>query len=170
VVCLALLTTGCTQKEFAPEKAQAIVGATPIHLDAEQVMLSTSQLECGVQNELWDAPGPLSQGRSVARLLDAGRALHFDDDVVVTENGYHQPYVQIRGDFPMQLADGPSIKDEDSDGKLVEGKLLVMIPHMCFTDGLPVMGVRKGQFSQDVNPVLEFRLLADGWHFTKLLH
>jgi hypothetical protein len=33
-----------------------------------------------------------------------------------------------------------------------------------------VLGVRKGRFSQDVNPVLDFRLLADGWHFNKLMH
>jgi hypothetical protein len=149
------------------------MGATPIHLDAEQVSLTSGQLECGAQNDLWDQPGPILPGanqRSVARLLDAGRALHFDDDVVVTEPGYRQPYVQIRGDFMLQLADGPTIKDEGSDGRLVEGKLLVIIPHMCFPDPLPILGVRKGRFSQDALPVLEFRLLNDGWHFSKLVH
>jgi hypothetical protein len=70
----------------------------------------------------------------------------------------------------LQLADGPTIKDEGSDGRLVEGKLLVIIPHMCFPDPLPILGVRKGRFSQDALPVLEFRLLNDGWHFSKLVH
>ena len=107
--------------------------------------------------------------RSVARLLPAGRALHFDDDVVVAEPGYRQPYVQIRGEFMLQLGDA-NIKDEGSDGRLVDGKLMVLIPHMCFSDPLPVLGVRKGKFSEDVNPVMEFRLLNDGWHFSKLVH
>ena len=47
----------CTQTEFPPEKAQAIMGSAPVHLDAEQVSLTGSQLDCGVQNELWEAPG-----------------------------------------------------------------------------------------------------------------
>ena len=49
--------------------------------------------------------GPLEQQRSVSRILAAGKALHFDDDVVVAETGYRQPYVQIRGDFMLQLGE-----------------------------------------------------------------
>ncbi|HEY1760485.1 MAG TPA: hypothetical protein VGG72_34240 [Bryobacteraceae bacterium] len=146
------------------------MAAAPIHLDAEQVSLTGSQLDCGVQNELWEAPSPLVQERSISRILAAGQALHFDDDVVVAEPGYHQPYVQIRGDFVVGLADGPNIKDDGPDGKLVDGKLLVTIPHMCFSDALPILGVRRGKFTQDVNPVLQFSLLNDGWHFMKLVH
>jgi hypothetical protein len=137
------------------------------------VSLTGQQLECGVQNDLWEQPGAILPGanqRSVARLLAAGKALHFDDDVVVNESGYHQPYVQIRGDFNVQLGDIASVKDEGSDGKLVEGKLMVTIPQTCFSDPLPVLGVRKGKFSQEATPVLEFRLMNDGWHFTKLVH
>jgi hypothetical protein len=170
VVCLGLAATGCTQKEFQAEKAQSIMATGPIHLDAEQVTLTGQQLDCGTQNDLWDPPGKLMQERSSAHLLAAGRALQFDDDVVVAEPGYHQPYVQIRGDFMLQLADGPSIRDEGSDGRLVEGKLMVIIPHMCFSDPLPILGVRKGRFSQEALPVMEFHLLNDGWHFTKLVH
>lgn len=170
VACLALGTTGCVQKEFQDQKAQGLIAVAPIHLDAEQVMLTIGQLECGVTSDLWDSPGPLMQERSVARLLAAGKALHFDDDVIVSEPGYRMPYVQIRGDFMMQLADGPNTKDEGSDGRLVDGKLMVLMPHMCFADPLPVLGVRKGKFSEDVNPVMEFRLLNDGWHFMKLVH
>jgi hypothetical protein len=143
----------------------------PIHLDAEQVSMTLSQFECGVQNDLWDPPGPPSAGqRTSARLEQAGRDLHFDDDVVVTELGSHQPYVQVRGDFMLQLADGPTVRDDGSDGRLVEGKLMVIVPHSCFSDPLPVLGVRKGRFSEDVQPVMQFRLLNDGWHFTKLVH
>ena len=170
VVFVGLGTTGCTQTEFQQEKAQGIIAAAPIHLDAEQVSLTGQQLDCGIQNDLWESPGPIQQERSVSRILAAGKALHFDDDVVVTETGYRQPYVQIRGDFMLQLADSPNIKDEGPDGKRVEGKLTVTIPHMCFADPLPILGVRKGKFSQDASPVLEFRLLNDGWHFVKLAH
>jgi hypothetical protein len=173
VVCLGLGTTGCVQKEFQQEKAQNILAAVPIHLDAEQVMLTAQQVECGVQNDLWDPPSTALPGaaveHSVARLLAAGKELHFDDDVIVAEPGYRQPYVQIRGNFMLQLGD-TNIKEEGSDGRLVDGKLVVLIPHMCFSDPLPVLGVRKGKFSEDVNPVMEFRLLNDGWHFMKLVH
>jgi hypothetical protein len=173
VLCLGLASTSCVQSEFQQQKAQNLVGTVPIHLDAEQVMLSNGQVECGVQNELWDAPTATVPGtleRSTARLLAAGKALHFDDDVVVIEPGYRQPYVQLRGDFMLQLPEGPTIRDEGSDGKLVEGKLSVLIPHTCFADPLPILGVRKGKFSEDAIPVLEFRLLNDGWHFMKLVH
>jgi hypothetical protein len=170
VVCLGLGTTGCVQREFQQEKAQNILAAVPVHLDAEQVSLTQQQVECGAQNDLWDPPTPMQQERSVARLLAAGRALHFDDDVVVMEPGYHQPYAQIRGDFMVQLGDSPNIKDEGSDGKLVEGKLMVIIPNTCFSDPVPVLGVRRGKFSQDALPVMEFRLQNDGWRFVKLVH
>jgi hypothetical protein len=148
------------------------MSSAPIHLDAEQVSLTYGQVECGVQYDLWDPPTTAQQqgDRTTARLEQAGRDLHFDDDVVMTETGYHSPYAQVRGDFMLQLADGPSIRDDGSDGRLVEGKLLVVIPQTCFPDPVPVMGVRKGKFTQDSLPVMQFRLLQDGWHFTKLIH
>jgi hypothetical protein len=170
VVCLELATTGCVQKEFQDVKAQNIMASGPIHLDAEQVSLTFQQVECGAQNDLWEPPGPaVAQERSTARLLPAGRALHFDDDVVVNESGFRSPYVQVRGDFMMQL-DGPSVRDNGPDSKLVEGRLVAIVPQSCFAEPLPVLGVRKGKFSQEVPPVLEFDLKNDGWHFTKLVH
>lgn len=176
VICLTFAATGCTQTDFPDTKAQAIISSAPIHLDAEQVSLTQSQVECGVQNELWEAPsgsgggGVAAAAHSTARLLPAGRDLHFDDDVVVSEPGFRQPYAQVRGDFMVQLADGPSIRDDGSDGKLVEGKLMVIIPQTCFARPLPVLGVRKGKFSEDASPVIEFRLQNDGWRFDKLVH
>jgi hypothetical protein len=170
-VCLGLTATGCVQKEFPPEKAQSLMSTAPIHLDAEQVTLTQGQVECGAQYDLWEPPPPnvTSTARFSARLLQAGRDLHFDDDVVVAEPGFHQPYVQVRGDFMMQL-DNPNIHGEGADGRLVEGKLGVIIPHQCFNDPLPVLGVRKGHFTQDAQPVMEFHLDPDGWHFVKLVH
>jgi hypothetical protein len=167
---LGLGTTGCVQTEFQEQKAQNIIAAVPVHLDAEQVSLSFQQVQCGAQNDLWEQPGQVRQEHAAARLLAAGKELHFDDDVVVAEPGYSQPYVQVRGDFKLQLAGGPSIRDDGSDGRIVEGKLGVIIPNSCFPDALPLMGVRKGKFSPDALPVMEFRLLNDGWHFDKLIH
>lgn len=170
VAGLTLLSAGCVQKEFQDTKAQNIMSTSPIHLDAEQVSLTISQLECGIQSELWEPPVNSSPGHSTSRLDQAGRDLHFDDDVVVTDPDFHTPYVQVRGDFMMQLADGPTVRDDGPDGRLVDGKLSVIIPQTCFTDPLPVMGVRKGRFNQDVNPIIHFKLLDDGWHFDKLVH
>lgn len=172
VLCLGLTTTGCVQKEFPPEKAQSIMTAGPIHLDAEQVSLSMGQVECGAQYDLWEPPpANITSGmHASARLLQAGRDLHFDDDVVVAEPGFHSPYVQLRGDFMMQLPIDMTVHEDGADGRLVEGKLMVVIPHQCFNDPLPVLGVRKGHFSQDVQPTMQFHLDNDGWHFVKLVH
>jgi len=128
VVCLSVVTTGCVQTEFQEQKAQNIIAAVPIHLDAEWVTLSFPQVECGAQNDLWEQPGQARQEHAAARLLAAGKELHFDDDVVVAEPGYSQPYVQIRGDFRLQLAAGPSIRDDGADGRIVEGKLGLSSP------------------------------------------
>jgi hypothetical protein len=170
VVCLSLASAACTQTDFPASKAQNIMAAAPIHLDAEQVGVTGSQVDCGAQNDLWEPPGPVMGQHSTAHLLSAGKALNFDDDVIYAEPGYHTPYVQVRGDFMMQLADVSSIRDEGADSKLVEGRLMVVIPHACFSDPLPLLGVRKGKFSEDAVPVMEFHLLQDGWHFTKLVH
>lgn len=146
--------------------------AGPIHLEAEQVSLTTGQVECGAQYDLWDPPPANIQNgmRVSARLLQAGSDLHFGDDVVVAEPGFHSPYVQVRGDFMLQLPIDMNVREDGPDGRLVEGKLAVIIPHQCFTDPLPILGVRKGRFSQDVQPVMQFQLDNDGWHFVKLVH
>jgi hypothetical protein len=165
-----LCATACTQTDFLASKAQNTIAAAPIHLDAEQVAVTGQQVDCGVQAELWETPGQVQDGRSTAHLLSAGRALHFDDDVIYAEPGYHTPYVQVRGDFMMQLGDISAIHEEGADVRRVEGRLMVVIPHPCFPDPLPLLGVRKGAFSEDALPVMEFQLLNDGWHFSKLVH
>jgi hypothetical protein len=173
VLCSGLAATGCVQKEFPQEKAQAIVQSGTYHLDAEQVSLTMGQVECGAQNDLWQPPPAnlASVQRASAPLLQAARDLHFDDDVVVEEPGFRGPHAQVRGDFMLQIPlDGMNIRENGQDGRTVEGRLGVIISHSCFPDPLPVLGVRKGNFSQDVLPVLQFQLDNDGWHFTKLVH
>ncbi len=103
VIGASLATIACN--DLNPGKTTNIIEKSPVKLDAEQVMLTPDQVSCGIQAELWQAPTPPNQGRSVCPLLPQGRALKFDDDVVVTENGYHSPYVQIRGSFPLGVLD-----------------------------------------------------------------
>lgn len=176
VAGLALLCSGCVQTDFPPEKAEGLILEHPIHFDAEEVVLTNTQVDCGVQSELWEQPAQASNvnsgqvGVTVARLNAAARELKFDDDVVLTEPGYRSPYVQVRGDFPAQLVDPPTIHDDGQYSKKVEGKLLITINHPCFTDPLPVMGVKKGKFNQDASPMLHFALENDGWHFDKVIH
>jgi hypothetical protein len=136
------------------------------------VILTGQQVNCGVQEDLWEAPAaPAIVGEhTTGRLLPAGRALNFDDDVMIGETGYVRPYVQVRGDFPATLADGSDIRESGSDVRLVTGKLQITIAHMCFPDPLPVMGVHKGKFSEDALPVMRFELQDDRWHYDKLVH
>lgn len=164
-----MICSSCAQNDFPPAKAQAVIGAAPIHLDAEQVVLTMPQVDCGVQSDLWDPPTEVSE-RKIAHLTAQGRALEFDDDVVVTEPGYSQPYAQIRGAFPVQLADGSTLHDDGQYGKRVEGRLSVIISHPCFSGPLPLMGVRRGKFNQDAAPAMHFSLQGDGWHFDNLIH
>jgi hypothetical protein len=179
VAGLALVCCGCTQTDFPPEKAQGLVALHPIHLDAEEVMLTQTQVECGTQNDLWEPPaqqasnGVLSTftALTVAHLNTQAKQLRFDDDVVLSEPGFRQPYVQVRGDFPAQLLDDPIIIHDDGQyAKRVEGKVSITINHLCFPDPLPIMGVRKGKFNQDALVTLHFSLDNEGWHFDNLIH
>ena len=168
VLGASLVTVGCS--DLNPGKTSNMIEASPVKLDAEQVMLTPDQVQCGVQAELWQAPSAPNQGRSVCALLPAGRALKFDDDVVYSESGYHSPYVQIRGTFPLGVQDITNTKDGPEQGtKLVEAKVGVKIDHACFSNPLPIMGLRKGQFSQDYSPVILFRL-DGGWQMEKFVH
>lgn len=132
-------------------------------------MLTGAQLDCGVKADLWEPPKTLGD-RTVARLLAAARALNFDDDVVIDEPGNRSPYVQVRGDFSASLGDGPEIREPEQGVKIVTGKLGISIPNACFSDPLPVLGVRKGKFSEDTQPIMRYELLNDGWHYIKLVH
>ena len=53
--------------------------------------------------------------------------------------------------------------------RLVETKVAAIINHSCFPNPLPIMGVRKGQFTQDYSPILLFRY-RDGWSIEKVVH
>ncbi len=151
------------------EKAQALIADRPLHLDAEQLSLTGPQVDCGVKEELWEPATSVGEHTS-CRLLPAGRALNFDDDVILNEPGYHHAYIQVRGDFPATLADGSEIKAPEQDVRTATGKLVITINHLRFSEALPLMGVRKGKFSDDTPPTMRFELLQDGWHYDTLVH
>jgi hypothetical protein len=170
-VLSALATVeSCGPNDFNYGKVRNIIEGNPMRLDAEYVMLSQSQYECGVQNDLWDPPSPpLLPGQSgTAHLTQMGRDLKFSDDVMLGDKRY--PYVQIRGDFNLFVNEITSDRGgSDEFQRFVETKLAVVIQHTCFPTPLPLMGVRKGQFSQDYSPVLEFRY-NNGWSIERVVH
>jgi hypothetical protein len=168
---LALTSAGCGEGDFNWGKVQHIIEGNPFHIDAEYVMLDQGLVDCGVQEDLWDQPPPMKGvpgEHVVARLTDKGRALKFSDDVQIGD--MRQPYVQIRGDFNLLALDIKSDRNgPDPNSKLVEVRLGVKIDHTCFPNPLLVMGVRKGNFTQDYNPVLLFRY-DNAWQLDRIMH
>lgn len=168
VLLSAAMNTGCGPSKDDP---RYMIEAAPLRVDAEQVMLTGIEVDCGVRAELWGAPTDPNQGRSICPLLPAGRALQFDDDVVYTEPGQQTSYVQIRGKFPLTVIEMVSAKDgPEGNTKLVASKVGVRVENSCFPNPLPIMGVRKGQFNQDDPPVLQFRLNGEDWQMEKFVH
>ena len=160
----------CGPNDFNYGKVRNIIESSPMRLDAEYVMLSQAQYDCGVQEDLWEAPNPpLLPGQSgIARLTQKGRDLKFSDDVMLGEKRY--PYVQIRGDFSVFVNEITSDRGgSDEFQRFVETKVGASIQHTCFPNPLPIMGVKKGQFSQDYSPVLEFRY-NNGWSIERVVH
>ena len=167
---LSFAFCGCGSKEdFDGGRAKEILESTPLNLDGEEVTLTSMQVDCGVQEDLWERPTQFSAERSTARLDQKGRDLKFNDDVVLEPN--RLPYVQMRGAVSLQVDDASSIHDGDEKGtKLVAAKAGVKVPHTCFATPLPIMGVKKGNFQPDIAPTFLFRLRDDGWHVEKLVH
>jgi hypothetical protein len=169
LLALSLILSGCSPNNFDFGKVQYMVELNPVSLDGEQVMLTDGHIQCGVQSELWDVT-QLGPTRAVARLTQAGRNLHFGDDVVIGEPGTHTPYVQIRGTFQLRVQDVGTVRDESEKIKLVDVKIGVEIPHPCFHDPLPqLMAVRRGRFTQDALPTFRFRNDSD-WAYDRVQH
>jgi hypothetical protein len=167
LVCFAILTIGllgCGASEFDGGAIKGLLEGAPLDLSNEQVTLTGQQLECGVQNELWEPPNG-----NVARLTQKARDLKFTDDVRVIDPDIHQPYTQVNGKFPVQVADVSKIRDADGM-KLADVKLGVVITHDCFTAPLPLMGVRKGKFTPEAPVVFRFQGSGKEWTLDKLMH
>jgi len=173
VVCLAAVLSACKPStDFNEDIARGSIEFGKMKLEGEQVTLTDSQIQCGVQSELWDPPTTLSTDHTSSHLTSKARDLKFNDDVIIRDPGSRVAYVQIRGEFPLQTDSIVSMKDgEDSNSKLVEARVSVKIDNPCFQSPLPMMGVRHGNFSPD-SPVV-FHMHFDenvGWRVDKLVH
>jgi hypothetical protein len=168
---LCVLSTGCSDSSVFDEGvAKGAAQAEPFQLDSEQVSMTPAQLTCGVTDELWDAPS-VGQERTVSHLQPKGRNLNFSDDISSDELGHLLPYTQVRGKFPLQLDQVVSIKDgEDKDTKIVQAKIGIRIAEPCFDTPLYIMGIRKGQYHDDLPATLQYERDGEGWHLTKFLH
>lgn len=164
-----VMLAGCGgQGDFNYGKVRGIIEGAPVRLDAEYVILSPQQVDCGIQNDLWDQPSSQGRERAVAHLTQKARDLKFADDVSIGE--LRSPFAQIRGDI--NLAVNEILTDRDGpekDTRLVDARVSAVIPHSCFPSPLPIMGVKKGNFTQDYPPVLLFRY-NDGWQLEKFQH
>ncbi len=166
VILGVLACTGCN-RDFDDGVAMVRVNEQPFKLDGEQVVLNEGQVECGVQQELWEAPVP-SGDRRVARLLQAARDLKFFDDVMVEKSGVGS--AQVRGDITLEIIPGFTTKDTEQGVKIVSGHVGAIIKHACFASSLPLMGVRKGEFSADAPVQVRFVKEDKDWKFDRLVH
>jgi hypothetical protein len=162
---------GCGDPDaFNDGVAKGAAQAEPFQLDSEQVSISPAQLTCGVNDELWDAPA-VGPDRSISHLEPKGRNLNFSDDISADEAGHLLPYTQVRGKFPLQLDQVISIKDgEDKNTKIVLAKIGIRVAEPCFDTPLYIMGIRKGQYHDDLPATLQYERYDQGWHLTKILH
>ena len=154
---------GCGGNGFDPN---GLLESHPVRLDGEQIVLNTTQVECGAQNDLWTVT-PMGDGRSLGRLTQKGRDLQFGDDIqIVSPN----PFAQVRGAFPLKVLQGGTIQDSDAFTKTMEAKVGVRIDHKCFQDSMPVlMGIRHGEFTSAANTVFRFKL-ENEWQFDQIIH
>ncbi len=172
-LCLAFLLCGCKpSSDFNEDTAKGAIEADKLKLEGEQVMLTDAMIQCGLQTELWDPPTSLSPDHVTAHLTSKARDLKFNDDVIIKDPSSRAAYVQIRGEFPLQVDSIVSVKDgESKNEKVVEARAGVKVENACFPTPLTLMGVRHGNFSPDSPAVFHIHFdESNGWHVDKLLH
>jgi len=143
---LSAFSAGCGDPDaFNDGVVKGAAQAQPFQLDSEQVNMNPTQLACGANDDLWEAP-VVGSDRTISRLEQKGRDLNFTDDISSDELGHQWPYTQVRGKFPLQVDQVISIKDgEDKDTKIVQARVGIRIAEPCFDTPLYILGVRKGQ-------------------------
>jgi hypothetical protein len=166
VLLAALGCAGCGNKDFDENGAIGLAKVKAIKLDGEQVVLNERQIICGVQNDLWEEPGD----RKSAPILAKGRELNFYGDVVVND-GALGSYTQVRGEFTIEPLPHLDIKEPKDGVKLVSGRAGVDIMQSCFAGSpLPLMGVRKGQFSPQAPVQIQYLFNGKDWEIDSVLH
>jgi hypothetical protein len=168
---LCTLAAGCGDPNaFDDGVAKSAAEAEAFQLDSEQVSLRDNQLACASNEDLWDQP-TVNGEHFTAHLQQKGRKLNFTDDVTSGEAGFSAPYTQVRGKFPLQLDRVVATRDgEDKDTKIVQAKVGIKVANSCFDSPLPIMGVRKGKYSDDLPVTLQYERDGNGWHLTKIIH
>ena len=164
---LCLTLAGCSNGPFGESRIRFLLENAAIPLNGEQVQLSEQMFKCGELAELWEIRN-LGPGRSIGKLLPAGRELKFSDDVQAGD--MRLPYVQISGDFFVQLIEVHSIRDVDPMNKLVEAKVGVHITHNCFPTTVWLLGVHHGKFTEDFQPRFQFQQINDDWQYDSITH
>jgi hypothetical protein len=168
-LCVASLACG-DKTQFNEDVARNILQSNAVKLEGEVVTITSMQVDCGVESELWDAPSQVSGNRSTARLTPKGRELNFDDDPTM-ESNFRQPHASVRGTFSLEVGDISDIRNGETAGtRLVNAKTGIRIQHACFPNSLPIMGVKHGDFREDTPVSFLFRQAEDGWHLEKLVH
>jgi len=66
-----------------------------------------------------------------------------------------KPVTQVRGQFNLAVFELVHIKDEPG-AKVVEARVGVYVNHSCFNGALPMMGVRRGDFTPDAPATFRF--------------
>jgi hypothetical protein len=167
---LCILFTGCSHG-FDEDAMRVLAEQNPIALDSEQVTLTDGQLSCGIINDLWEEVPSDGGQRAIYRLTQKGRDLQFSDDIYARDPEFNGAYTQLRGKFFLSLAAVVAAHDGPDQGtKLVQATLGVKIPHACFADPLPIMGINKGKFTTKLAPTLLYENGDKGWLAIKLMH
>jgi hypothetical protein len=161
ILCLS----GCGSSEFDEGAIKGLLEGTPLTISTEQVTLSPTQVDCGVQSDLWEPPSG-----NTARLKQKGRDLGFSDDVRVADPDIHQPFTQVTGTFRVGVSEVSRLRDTDNGMKLADVRLGVIVNQECFTTPLPLMGIRKGAFTPDAPVVFRFQGAGKEYTLDKLVH
>ena len=165
IAILGLFLSRCGNTELDGDAIKGLLEGTPVAVSTEQVTLTEQQVACGAQTYLWDPPNG-----NIARLSQKGRDLKFTDDVRLNDPDIHQAFTQITGSFPVSVSDVSRVRDDGQGAKLADVRLGVVISHECLTAPLPLMGIRKGQFSPDAPVVFRFQGSGKEWSLDKLMH
>jgi hypothetical protein len=170
VLVAGLALTACDDDIFDELSAQQILDeAGKIQLRGEQVILTPDQVTCGEKKGLW-VVDLMDSGDYIARLTAEGRALQFGDDIRMGDRHYSGPYTQLSGALEVHVNRIDKITDEKPNAKIVEAKVGVKIDHECFKEHpLPLLGIVRGNFSEDADPRFRLRQKSD-WVVEQVLH
>ena len=169
VLVAGLALTACDDDIFDELSAQQILDeGGKIPLRGEHVILTPDQVTCGEKKGLWIVD-QLDSGDAIARLTAAGRALQFGDDIRMGDRRFSGPYTLLAGAFEVRVEKIDKITDEKPNAKIVEAKVGVKIEHECFTRPVPLLGINRGDFSEDADPRFRLRQKSD-WVVEAVLH